>query len=86
MRIKTENRKTIAELLGQIKTDIQQSQLIAALSVTKELTLLYWRIGKMLSEKITIEGWGAKVIEKLARDLASSFLSGLIFLFAKIHE
>lgn len=67
--------------LEQIKTDIQQSQLRAAISVTKELTMLYWRIGKMLSEKVSTEGWGAKVIEKLARDLASSFpdLSGFSF-------
>lgn len=67
--------------LEQIKTDIQQSQLRAAISVTKELTMLYWRIGKMLSEKVSTEGWGAKVIEKLARDLAASFpdLSGFSF-------
>ena len=49
-----------AQLLSQIKGDIQQSQLRAALSVTQELTSLYWRIGKKLSEMIQKEGWGPK--------------------------
>lgn len=58
-----------AQLLEHIKKDIQQSQLQAAIAVNKELILLYWRTGKVLSEKITIGGWGAKVVEKLADDL-----------------
>ena len=45
----------------------------AALAVTKELIMLYWRIGTMLSEKITNEKWGSKPIERLAKDLQSSF-------------
>lgn len=68
-----ENSISYGSLLQQIKTDIQQSQLRAALSVTKELTLLYWRIGKTLSEKIAEEKWGAKTVERLSKDLASSF-------------
>jgi len=62
-----------AKLLEHIKKDIQESQLRAAMSITKELTALYWRIGKMLSEKVAVEGWGAKTIEKIAKDLISSF-------------
>ena len=50
-----------------------QTQLKAALSVSFELTMLYWRIGKELSEKIVVEGWGAKVIENIARDLEKAF-------------
>jgi hypothetical protein len=46
--------------LNQIKSDILETQLRAALSVTGELTNLYWRIGKNLAEKIAEEGWGAK--------------------------
>jgi predicted nuclease of restriction endonuclease-like (RecB) superfamily len=65
--------KSYANFLEQIKKDIQESQLKAAMSITKELTGLYWRIGKMLSEKVSLEGWGAKTIEKIAKDLGSSF-------------
>lgn len=61
------------QLLEQIKTDILQAQLKAAIAVTTELTLLYWRIGKHLSEKSQQSNWGAKVIEKLALDLKLLF-------------
>jgi len=65
--------KEYAKLLEHLKKDIQQTQLQAALAITKELTMLYWRIGKMLSERITNEKWGTKIIEHLARDLQTSF-------------
>ncbi len=65
--------KSYAQFLEHIKKDIQESQLRAAMSITKELTALYWRIGKMLLEKISVEGWGAKTVHKLAKDLESSF-------------
>lgn len=65
--------KEYVKFLEHIKTDILQTQLKAASSVTEELTLLYWRIGKSLSEKMEAEGWGAKVVESLARDLERLF-------------
>lgn len=65
--------KGYATFLTQIKTDIQQTQLKAATSVTQELILLYWRIGKELSTKIKVEKWGTKVIDSLAKDLEKAF-------------
>lgn len=65
--------KGYAKLFEQLKVDIKQTQLRAALSVTKELILLYWRTGKALSEKVNNEGWGAKTMERLARDLKAEF-------------
>ncbi len=62
-----------ATFLDQIKSDIRQAQLRAALSVTRELTTLYWRIGKRLSDNISEQGWGAKTIDKQSKDIASSF-------------
>ncbi|MFH0898613.1 MAG: PDDEXK nuclease domain-containing protein, partial [bacterium] len=56
-----------------LKKDIQQTQLQAALAVTRELIMLYWRTGKSLSEKITKEKWGAKTVERLANELKTSF-------------
>ena len=67
------SNKEYAKLLENIKINILKTQLKAALSVTKELTLLYWRIGKTISEKMGVEGWGAKVVERLAQDLRKSF-------------
>ncbi|MBS0649432.1 MAG: DUF1016 family protein [Verrucomicrobia bacterium] len=65
--------KSYAKLLEQIKTDIRQTQLRSALSITKELIMLYWHIGKILIEKTLEEGWGAKSIERLSRDLKNDF-------------
>lgn len=65
--------KEYLKFLEHIKKDILQTQLKAALSITEELTLLYWRIGKTISEKINTEDWGAQVVEKLACDLGKAF-------------
>lgn len=65
--------QSYAKLLEQIKTDIHQTQLRSALSITKELIMLYWRIGKMLIERTREEGWGAKPLERLSRDLKNDF-------------
>lgn len=82
------------QLLNQIKNDIQQSQLRAALAVNKELILLYWRVGKELTERIDREGWGSKIIDTLSRDISRLFpnLSGfstrnMVYMrkFAKIY-
>jgi predicted nuclease of restriction endonuclease-like (RecB) superfamily len=62
-----------AELLIELKAQIQSAQLKASLSVNRELILLYWRMGKQISERMKSEGWGSKVIDRLASDLRRSF-------------
>jgi len=73
--------KDYGQFLDHIKKDIQQSQIKAAIAINQELILLYWRIGKGLTEKIDNEGWGSKIITTLASDLARSFpdLSGFSY-------
>ena len=58
---------------GQVCAQIRQAQMQAILSVTRELTLLYWRIGREISERIQTQGWGAKVVDRLAGDLHRQF-------------
>jgi hypothetical protein len=79
--------QSYARLLEQIKTDIRQTQLRSALSITKELIMLYWRIGKILIEKTREEAWGAKPLERLSRDLKSDFpdISGFFCEKPAIH-
>ncbi|MBI3595631.1 MAG: DUF1016 domain-containing protein [Nitrospirae bacterium] len=60
--------------LRELKDRIRQAQLRAALSVNRELVLLYWRIGRDILERQKLHGWGAKVIDKLAIDLRSEFV------------
>lgn len=49
------------------------TQVKAALAANKELIQLYWEIGSKIHLKQKDEGWGAKTIENLAKDLKSSF-------------
>jgi predicted nuclease of restriction endonuclease-like (RecB) superfamily len=62
-----------AALLGDLKTQIRQAQTRAALSVNRELVLLYWQIGQAILERQGQAGWGAKVIDRLAQDLKTEF-------------
>ncbi len=59
--------------LKEIKEKIMTSQVKAALAVNRELIILYWEIGSKIHLKQKNEGWGAKTIENLAKDLKSSF-------------
>ncbi len=59
--------------LTELKTRIHSAQQRAALSVNRELVLLYWQIGRGILERQAQQGWGAKVIERLAHDLRAAF-------------
>ena len=59
--------------LSILKTRVRTAQLRATLAVNRELVLLYWQIGRDILERQQDEGWGAKVIERLAKDLKSEF-------------
>lgn len=59
--------------LRSLKERIRTAQVKAALAVNKELVLLYWQIGKEILERQEKEGWGAKVISRLAKDLKAEF-------------
>lgn len=59
--------------LEQLKGSIERTRQRAALSVNCELILLYWQIGKDILERQSRQGWGAKVIDRLARDLRATF-------------
>lgn len=59
--------------LQDLKTRIRTAQIRATLSVNRELTLLYWDIGQEILTRQAEAGWGAKVIERLAKDLKREF-------------
>jgi predicted nuclease of restriction endonuclease-like (RecB) superfamily len=62
-----------AAWLAELKTRIHTAQQRAALAVNRELVLLYWQIGQDIRARQEREGWGAKVIERLAQDLRTAF-------------
>jgi predicted nuclease of restriction endonuclease-like (RecB) superfamily len=59
--------------LSELKTRIHNAQQRATLAVNRELVLLYWQIGQDILARQGREGWGAKVIERLAQDLRNAF-------------
>ena len=62
-----------ADWLTDLKSRIHASQQRATLAVNRELVLLYWQIGRDILARQAAQGWGAKVIERLALDLRSAF-------------
>jgi predicted nuclease of restriction endonuclease-like (RecB) superfamily len=62
-----------AEVLSEIKRRIQQERLRVVLAANSAMVLLYWDIGQMILERQDRGGWGAKVIDRLAKDLRDAF-------------
>lgn len=62
-----------ADWLADLKTRIQTAQLRAALAINRELVSLYWQIGHDILERQADQGWGSKVIDRLAHDLRTAF-------------
>ena len=62
-----------AEWLADLKGRIHTAQQRATLAVNRELVLLYWQIGRDILERQTVQGWGAKVVDRLAADLRAAF-------------
>lgn len=62
-----------AEWLADLKGRIHTAQQRAALAVNRELVQLYWHIGRDILARQAEQGWGAKVIDRLAHDLRTTF-------------
>lgn len=59
--------------LANLKRKIHSAQQRATLAVNHELILLYWQIGSDILARQAAQGWGAKVIQRLAHDLRTAF-------------
>lgn len=62
-----------ADWLQHLKQDIAHARQRAAMAVNAELVQLYGRIGQEILARQEAQGWGAKVIDRLARDLKDAF-------------
>ncbi|MDN6875121.1 PDDEXK nuclease domain-containing protein [Pseudomonas citronellolis] len=62
-----------ADWLADLKGRIHAAQQRATLAVNRELVQLYWQIGRDILQRQAAQGWGAKVIERLAQDLRTAF-------------
>ena len=52
---------------------IESAQQKAVISANKTLLDLYWDIGNVILNKKKEQGWGAKVIDTLSKDITSAF-------------
>lgn len=60
-------------LINSLKEKIRLARQKAALSVNRELVMLYWEIGREILSRQAAENWGTKVIDRLSADLSREF-------------
>ncbi len=65
--------QSYAHFLAGIKERIRTAQVKAALAANAELVLHYWEVGRDILANQARQGWGAKVIDRLAADLQRAF-------------
>lgn len=61
--------KNYPALLKEVKDRIRQAQIRATLSANAEMLFMYWEVDRIIDEQRDAEGWGAKVIQRLALDI-----------------
>lgn len=61
------------KLLEELKHRIIEARQKASLSANAVLINLYWEIGRDILKRQKSEGWGSKVIDRLASDLGKAF-------------
>lgn len=61
------------DFFRSLKERIRSTQVKAALAVNQEIVLLYWQIGRDILQRQQEEGWGTKVVDRLAQDLKAEF-------------
>src|SRR5438105_15206556 len=59
--------------LSALKQRVREAQTRAALSVNRELVMLYWRLGSAILKQQAERNYGRGVIDRLAADLRREF-------------
>ncbi len=62
-----------AAFLADLKGRVERERLRVVVAANSALVLLYWDLGKAILDRQAVEGWGAKVIDRLATDLAEAY-------------
>lgn len=69
----TEMDSSYASFIEDIKSTIKSQRISIILKASSEMICLYWKIGKAILDKQKHEGWGAKVIDRISKDLKEAF-------------
>lgn len=59
--------------IEEVKKEIQKQRISVVLNANSSMICLYWNIGNAILQKQKDEGWGAKVIDRMAKDLKDAF-------------
>lgn len=62
-----------AAWLAGLKSRIHQDRLRVVLASNAVMVMLYWDLGKSILDKQADQGWGSRVIDRLAADLRAAF-------------
>ncbi len=62
-----------AQLLADLHGRIAQERVRVVVAANSAMVLLYWDIGQVILQRQAAQGWGAKVIDRLAADLQRAF-------------
>jgi predicted nuclease of restriction endonuclease-like (RecB) superfamily len=62
-----------AELLSDLTSQVRAARTRATRIVNTEMLTLYWSIGQTILDRQATEGWGTRVIDRLADDLHAEF-------------
>ncbi len=67
--------------LADLSRRIARERVRAVLAANSAMVMLYWEIGRAILVNQEKEGWGAKVVDRLSRDLKGAFpqMGGLSF-------
>lgn len=61
------------DFIEEVKKEIQNQRISVVLNANSSMICLYWNIGRAILQKQEEEGWGAKVIDRIAKDLKDAF-------------
>lgn len=59
--------------IEEVKAEIRKRRISVVLNANSSMICLYWNIGRAILKKQEEEGWGAKVIDRMAKDLKDAF-------------
>lgn len=61
------------KFIEDIKNEIKKRRISAIVSANSNMICMYWNIGRAVLEKQSQLGWGAKVIDRISKDLKEAF-------------
>jgi predicted nuclease of restriction endonuclease-like (RecB) superfamily len=69
----SEQESDYGKILSILKEKIRLAKQRASWAVNTQLLQVYWDIGKAIADQENSQGWGAKTVEKLSKDLRFEF-------------